>query len=157
MCVKRQKRTNVEKRLKNDFFNIKLGTVNKNNPEVIYFEVRTFISPLEECDNYSQVFAYLKKEFSKKISNTLKNNDFFSDKYILDFQIANSGIRLNKKSYLSFQLFLRQKSVVIKELKEIKKIAEPFLTELLNDFKNDIISNNFSITKTKKENIYCKS
>ena len=157
MCVKRQKRTNVEKRLKNDFFNIKLGTVNKNNPEVIYFEVRTFISPLEEWDNYSQVFAYLKKEFSKKISNTLKNNDFFSDKYILDFQIANSGIRLNKKSYLSFQLFLRQKSVVIKELKEIKKIAEPFLTELLYDFKNDIISNNFSITKTKKENIYCKS
>jgi hypothetical protein len=157
MCVKRQKRTNVEKRLKNDFFNIKLGTVNKNNPEVIYFEVRTFISPLEESDNYSQVFTYLKKEFSKKISNTLKNNDFFSDKYILDFQIANSGIRLNKKSYLSFQLFLRQKSVIIKELKEIKKIAEPFLTELLNDFKNDIISNNFSITKSKKENIYCKS
>jgi hypothetical protein len=153
MCVKRQKRTNVEKRLKNDFFNIKLGTVNKNNPEVIYFEVRTFISPLEESDNYSQVFTYLKKEFSKKISNTLKNNDFFSDKYILDFQIANSGIRLNKKSYLSFQLFLRQKSVIIKELKEIKKIAEPFLTELLNDFKNDIISNNFSITKSKKENI----
>jgi hypothetical protein len=157
MCVKRQKRTNVEKRLKNDFFNIKLGTVNKNNPEVIYFEVRTFISPLEESDNYSQVFTYLKKEFSKKISNTLKNNDFFSDKYILDFQIANSGIRLNKKSYLSFQLFLRQKSVIIKELKEIKKIAEPFLTELLNDFKNDIISNNFSITKSKKENIYCKN
>ena len=157
MCVKRQKRTNVEKRLKNEFFNIKLGTVNKNNPEVIYFEVRTFISPLEESDNYSQVFAYLKKEFSKKIGDTLKVNDFFSDKYILDFQIANSGIRLNKKSYLSFQLFLRQKDLVIKELKEIKKVAEPFLTELLNNFKNDIISNNFSITKTKKENIYCKS
>ena len=157
MCVKRQKRTNVEKRLKNEFFNIKLGTVNKNNPEVIYFEVRTFISPLEESDNYSQVFAYLKKEFSKRVGKSLKVNTHFSDKYILDFQIANSGIRLNKKSYLSFQLFLRQKDLVIKELKEIKKVAEPFLTELLNNFKNDIISNNFSITKTKKENIYCKS
>lgn len=157
MCVKRQKRTNVEKRLKNEFFNIKLGTVNKNNPEVIYFEVRTFISPLEESDNYSQVFAYLKKEFSKRVGESLKVNTHFSDKYILDFQIANSGIRLNKKSYLSFQLFLRQKDLVIKELKEIKKVAEPFLTELLNNFKNDIISNNFSITKTKKENIYCKS
>ena len=51
MCTKKQKRTNVEKRLKNDFFNIKLGTVNKNNPEVIYFEVRTFISPLENSNN----------------------------------------------------------------------------------------------------------
>jgi hypothetical protein len=157
MCTKKQKRTNVEKRLKNDFFNIKLGTVNKNNPEVIYFEVRTFISPLEENNNYSQVFAFLKKEFSKKISDSLKLNDFFSEKYILDFQIANSGIRINKKSYLSFQLFLKQKSEIIKELKEIKKIAEPFLVNLLNEFKNDIIGNNFSITKTKKETIYCKS
>ena len=157
MCVNRQKITNVEKRLKNDFFNIKLGTVNKNNPEVIYFEFRTFISPLEESNNYSQVFAFLKKEFSKKISDSLKLNDFFSEKYILDFQIANSGIRINKKSYLSFQLFLRQKNEVIKELKEIKKIAEPFLVNLLNEFKNDIISNNFSVTKTKKETIYCKS
>lgn len=157
MCTKKQKRTNVEKRLKNDFFNIKLGTVNKNNPEVIYFEVRTFISPLEENNNYSQVFAFLKKEFSKKISDSLKLNDFFSEKYILDFQIANSGIRINKKSYLSFQLFLKQKSEIIKDLKEIKKIAEPFLVNLLNEFKNDIIGNNFSITKTKKETIYCKS
>ena len=157
MCTKKQKRTNVEKRLKNDFFNIKLGTVNKNYPEVIYFEVRTFISPLEESNNYSQVFAFLKKEFSKKISDSLKLNDFFSEKYILDFQIANSGIRINKKSYLSFQLFLKQKNEVIKELKEVKKIAEPFLVNLLTDFKNDIISNNFSVTKTKKETIYCKS
>jgi hypothetical protein len=157
MCTKKQKRTNVEKRLKNDFFNIKLGTVNKNNPEVIYFEVRTFISPLEESNNYSQVFAFLKKEFSKKIGDSLKLNDFFSEKYILDFQIANSGIKINKKSYLSFQLFLKQKNEVIKELKEIKKIAEPFLVNLLNEFKNDIISNNFSVTKTKKETIYCKS
>jgi hypothetical protein len=157
MCTKKQKRTNVEKRLKNDFFNIKLGTVNKNNPEVIYFEVRTFISPLEENNNYSQVFAFLKKEFSKKISDSLKLNDFFSEKYILDFQIANSGIKINKKSYLSFQLFLKQKNEVIKELKEIKKIAEPFLVNLLNEFKTDIISNNFSVTKTKKETIYCKS
>ena len=99
----------------------------------------------------------MKKEFSKKISESLKLNDFFSDKYILDFQIANSGIRLNKKSYLSFQLFLKQKGEIIKELKEIKKISEPFLDNLLDEFKNDIISNNFSVTKTKKENIYCKS
>jgi hypothetical protein len=134
-----------------------MGTVNKNNPEVIYFEVRTFISPLEECSNYSHIFAYLKKEFSKKISETLKANDFFSDKYILDFQIANSGIKVNKKSYLTFQLFLRQKGEVIKTLNLIKRVAEPFLFGLLNEFKNEIINNNFSVTKTKKENIYCKS
>ena len=46
---------------------------------------------------------------------------------------------MNKKSYLSFQLFLRQRDEIIKELKDIKKIAEPFLTDLLDDFKNDII------------------
>ncbi len=152
----KKQRLNIEKKIKNDFFNIKIGTVNRLNPQVIYFEVRTFISPMEEYSNYNYVFSSLRKELSRNLTEKLSNNKYFNKKFILDFQVANSGVKVNKKSYLTFQLFLKQNGNELKELKEIKKISEPFMTEILNELKQNIIDFNFSITKTKKENIYCE-
>lgn len=152
----KKQRLNIEKKIKNDFFNIKIGTVNRLNPQVIYFEVRTFISPMEEYGNYNYVFSSLRKELSRNLTEKLSNNKYFNKKFILDFQVANSGVKVNKKSYLTFQLFLKQNGNELKELKEIKKISEPFMTEILNELKQNIIDFNFSITKTKKENIYCE-
>lgn len=152
----KKQRLNIEKRIKNDFFNIKIGTINRINPQVIYFEIRTFISPMEEYDNYNLIFSSLRKELSRNLTEKLSNNRYFNKKFILDFQVANSGIKVNKKSYLTFQLFLKQNGDELKELKEIKKISEPFMTEILDELKQNIVDFNFSITKTKKENIYCE-
>ena len=154
MQTKKQ-RLNIEKNIKDDFFNIKIGTVNRLNPQIIYFEVKTFVSPLEEYDNYSHIFSFLRKELSKILTNKLIDNEYFTKKFILDFQVANSGIKINKKSILNFQLFLRQKDNDIKNLKEIKKISEPIIKELLFELKEKINSFNFLVTKTKKETIYC--
>ena len=150
----KKQRLNVEKKIKNDFFNIKIGTVNRLNPEVIYYEVRTFVAPLDEYDNYSCIFAFLRKELSRALTETLKNNDLFTNKFILDFQVANSGVRVNKKSFLTFQLFLRQKDSKLLDLKTIKKVSEPFILNLLEGLKENIINSNFLIAKTKKETIY---
>jgi hypothetical protein len=150
----KKQRLNVEKKIKNDFFNVKIGTVNRLNPQVIYYEVRTFVAPLEEYDNYSFVFAFLRKELSRTLTEKLKNNEYFTNKFILDFQVANSGVRVNKKSFLTFQLFLRQKEDSIVDLKSIKKLSEPFISELLEGLKENIIKSNFLIAKTKKESIY---
>lgn len=150
----KKQRLNVEKKIKNDFFNIKIGTVNRLNPEVIYYEVRTFIAPLVEYDNYSYIFAFLRKELSRTLTETLKNNDLFTNKFILDFQVANSGVRVNKKSFLTFQLFLRQKDSKVLDLKTIKKMSEPFILNLLEGLKENIIDSKFLIAKTKKETIY---
>ena len=150
----KKQRLNVEKKIKNDFFNIKIGTVNRLNPQVVYFEVRTFVAPLEEYDNYNYVFSFLRKELSNTLNNKLKNNDLFTNKFILDFQVANSGVKVNKKSFLTFQLFLRQKNDQLHDLKTIKKLSEPFITDLLETLKENIITSNFLIAKSKKETIY---
>ena len=149
----KKQRLSIEKKIKNDFFNIKIGSVNRLDPKVVYFEIRTFITPIEESDNYSYIFSFLRKELSRAITTRLTNNEFFERKFILDFQVANSGIKVNKKSFLSFQLFLKQNNIV-NDLKTIKKLSEPFIHGILNELKENIISNNFSITKTKKESIY---
>ena len=150
----KKQRLNIEKKIKNDFFNIKIGTVNRLNPQVIYFEIRTFISPLEEYDNYNFIFSSLRKNLSKNLMEKLNGNYFFNKNFILDFQVANSGVKINKKSYLTFQIFLKQNDDSLKNLKEIKKICEPLITEILDDLKKNILSYNFLIAKTKKENIY---
>lgn len=150
----KKRRLNVEKKIKNDFFNVKIGTINRLNPQVVYYEVRTFITPLEDYDNYASTFAFIRKELSRSLNEKLKMNDYFTSKFILDFQVANSGIRVNKKSFLTFQLFLRQKDGSIFDLKTIKKLSEPFILDLLNGLKENIINSSFLIAKTKKESIY---
>jgi hypothetical protein len=49
---------------------------------------------------------------------------------------------------------LRQKEDSIVDLKSIKKLSEPFISELLEGLKENIIKSNFLIAKTKKESIY---
>ena len=65
--------------------------------------------------------------------------------------LVDEVIELDKKNRE-----IKQNGDELKELKEIKKISEPFMTEILNELKQNIIDFNFSITKTKKENIYCE-
>jgi hypothetical protein len=149
MCTSKQ-RLSTEKKLNSDFFRVKIGTMNKSNPQVLYVEGRTFISPQEEDDYYSYM-AQFRKNMNKYIVDTINEFGCFDNRYILDFQVANSGIKVGKKSFLSFQLFLRQKQDNIKSLKEMKGTLQNFVDNVLFSLKENIIENGFNIYKTKKE------
>lgn len=149
MCTSKQ-RLSTEKKLNSDFFRVKIGTMNKSNPQVLYVEGRTFISPQEEDDYYSYM-AQFRKNMNKYIVDTINKFGCFDNRYILDFQVANSGIKVGKKSFLSFQLFLRQKQDNIKSLKEMKGTLQNFVDNVLFSLKENIIENGFNIYKTKKE------
>ena len=41
-------RTNSEKNMEHNVFKLKIGTTNKINPEIIYFEGKAFIKPNEK-------------------------------------------------------------------------------------------------------------
>lgn len=139
-----------EKSISNDFFRLKIGTVNKIKPEVIYFEGKTFIMPTEDYGTYTSKISQIKHNFSRNISYELKGNDLFDSKFIIDFQIANSGIKANKKSFLTFQLLLKQNPKNIKNLKEIKDLSLPFINKVLLNLKENIMNNDFALFKTKK-------
>ena len=149
MCTSKQ-RLSTEKKSNSDFFRVKIGTMNKSNPQVLYIEGRTFISPQEEYDYYSYM-AQFRKNMNRYITETISDFNCFDNRYILDFQVANSGIKVGKKSFLSFQLFLRQKQDNIKSLKEMKNTLQDFVDNILFSLKENIIENGFNIYKTKKE------
>lgn len=150
-----KQRLTSEKTLNHEFFRLKFGTVNRINPQIVYLEGRTFISPLEEMDSYNYLIQSIRKKFSSSVGYEIAGNEFFDSRYILDFQVANSGVKVGKKSFLSFQLMLKQRANNVKTFKEIKKLSEDSLLRVVDEMVDEI-TNNFIISKNKKETIYKK-
>lgn len=148
-------RPSTEKNIPNNIFKMKFGTVNKKNPEVVYIEAKAFISPL---DNESNAVALqkIRRDFLFFINEALKNSNVYEPKCILDFQVANSGVQVGKKSFLTFQLLLRQNRNDIKQFKTLKNESMGFIDTISNTLLYLLNNNGFSVTKNKKESIYIK-
>lgn len=143
-------RLNSEKRIENEDFKLKIGTTNKINPLVIYVEGKAFISPNEEKEGYGRDISEIKHHFKRSISTNLAGSSIFDTKYILDFQVASSGISVNKKSFLSFQFLMRQKGESIMKLTDVKTASEEMISNIVNSLKETITEHNFELSKTKK-------
>lgn len=144
-------RLNSEKTIDHDFFKLKIGTTNKIKPNVIYVEGRTFIRPLHDKDNYNGDVVNIKRRFNDFLKTYTSNNEFFSSKFILDFQVAQSGICVNKRSFLSFQFLLKQKDENhILKLKDVKNSTENAIKNILNNLIKEIEKCDFEVSKTKK-------
>ena len=147
-------RLNSEKKVNNDHFRIKIGTINKNNPSVIYINGSGFVSPLSKKDSYADDIEEIKLDFFKNVKlNTLKS-DKLENKYACDFDLRMSGIKPNKKSFLSFQCHLKQKDGHPCRLNEIKSNLEDTINNIVENLFMDFIAHNFSVTKTKNRPIY---
>lgn len=143
-------RLNSEKKIENDSFKLKIGTTNKINPMVIYVEGKAFICPSEDKDDYAKDISEIKHVLKRSISDGLCTTDIFDNKYIIDFQVAASGIAVNKKSFLSFQFLLRQKRDNVMKLTDVKAKTEGMISDIVDSLKDAIIKRNFSLTKSKK-------
>ena len=142
---------NSEKTINHELFKIKIGTTNKINPKVIYIEGRTFIQPLNDKSSYSVELTGIKRGFNKIIQNFIDSDDLFSKKYILDFQVAQSGISVTKRSFLSFQFLLKQKNEdKVLKLKDVKQKTESNIQDILNSLTQCIKEYDFNVTKTKR-------
>ena len=76
--------------------NLKYGSVNKNDPKVIYVTGKMWICPTYDGD-FEKMMEYFHLSFKKKLSNILKNSSVFDAKYILDFDINQTNLVKNKK------------------------------------------------------------
>ncbi len=147
------KRLNSEKKINNSLFKIKIGTINKNHPNVVYFEGSTFISPLFESNDYNESIESIKKAFSKHLLSALSKNDIFLPKHIIDFDVRHKGVKSGKKSFLSFQCHFKQKGN-ISTLSGIVDKSKDFIDNIISSLNEIILSNDFMISKTKKSTIY---
>ena len=125
----------VKLSLDNNFKTI-YGTVDSQNLKTIYIKILTWAEPVEDFDVYSHEVSVLKKRIKNKLNENLTPK-FEPNKYIVDFDIKNSGIRYGKKSYLNINITLftntNEKITTLIYKENIKTIIKPLLETLKNN------------------------
>lgn len=134
----------------NDNFKLKIGTLNKKNPVSFYIEGNTYITPLKEERGYSKQIELIKQTFRKEVSDIVKQSSLVENFYILNFEVASDRIKCNKKSYLNFECYFRQKSEIPKRVNIIKDEDSDLIQNITEQLHRELLKNNFILAKNKK-------
>lgn len=127
---------------------LKYGSVNKNDPQVIYVSGKMWICPTYDGDFESPIsFAY--NNFKRKLTKILRDSTIFESKHILDFDINPENLIKDKKKFFSISFFIKQNSEKLINLNNIKNIISAEFVYLFKELENDLIENDFEISKTK--------
>ena len=90
-----------------DNYKIIIGTVDNKNPKALYVTISAWGKPINlDNDNYSLVIKQLNKEIKKKVYEVLPKNLFDGNRSIIDFEIKESGISSDRRSYMNCEITL---------------------------------------------------
>lgn len=129
-------------------FNVITGTVDNKRPKSLYINISSWVKPNIKGDfNYKKIIKNLNKKVKNKIYSNLNDNLFVSNKNIIDFDIRESGVSFNKKSYMSCEITLFQ----VNSFKIQEKLIQEKLNELVNILIKEVFDEDiyFSYHKTK--------
>ena len=127
---------------------VKYGSVNKDNPQVVYVSGRCWVSPQIKM-NYDDVIYHIEKEMRKNIKLFLMDGINFDKKFILDFDINTDNFVIGDKKFLSFDFYLRQNETNKKSLKDLKNILNGRISTVVNNLVYLFKENDFTIEKRK--------
>lgn len=146
------KRLNVEKKLNNETFKSSIGSVNRLNPVSIYVSGKTYISPVEEMDEYGDSIDALDKDLKCILRRYTSNNRFLNKTFISNLEVPKNGLKYGKNTYLFFQLFFSQNfaNPVCKSMDKIRDTMSPGINDVLDEFKNKILERGFTIHEKRK-------
>lgn len=139
------KTTATNREIKNPFFKIRVGAMDKKNPDVIFIEGNAYISL---NNSYDGNLKRVEKSFKQKIKKYLTDNPLFSKNCISIFDASESRLSLKQKTFLTLQYFLKQKKqLAFDEL--FNNIRKEDIDELFNDFQIILEDEGFTVSKTK--------
>lgn len=132
----------------NDYIDVKYGSVNRKTPLVVYLEGKAWLKPLYDGDYETPIDNVIDK-FKKNIKKSIVDDEFFENKMIFDFDIKTASLRENKKSFMSFEIFLRQQETFL-SLKELGEMLANKYKCIIDEFVYDLNENTFVLSKTKR-------
>lgn len=139
------KRLTKEYTINHDKLNIKLGTTNREDPQVFYILINGWIKPIDEID-YENTISNIISKFKILVMEFLKSN-LLSNKYIFNFDINYDSMKPFCNNYFSLEIILKQKN--IKSIKELKEALLNNILILMNNFCSLFINNNIILAKNK--------
>jgi hypothetical protein len=135
MIVKKGKQMKLELF---DNYKIIFGTVDNKNPKSMYLTISGWGELINETEvNYSLIIKKINKDIKRKLYETLNKNLFDVNRSIIDFDIKESGLSRDKKSYMNCELTLfklndfKIQNSVIKE--EINNILIAIISDILEN------------------------
>jgi hypothetical protein len=128
--------------------NLKYGSVNKNDPQVIYVSGKMWICPTYDGD-FNEPINLVYNNFRKELNSILRKSVVFDSKHILDFDINPINLVKNKKKFFSISFFVKQKSEKLINLKNMKNLISSNFGYLFKNLERDLIENEFEVSKTK--------
>lgn len=127
---------------------LKYGTVNRNNPQVVYVSGKCWVSPQRDMD-YGNVIDNIEKTMRKNIKSFLIDGINFDNRFILDFDINIDGLVPREKKFLSFDFYLRQNENNKKKLSELNDLFKRKISTIANNLVYSFKENDFTINKKK--------
>lgn len=141
-------------KLNDDDMKLKIGTIDKKYPDVIYLEGGFYIKPKKEKENYKNDIKKIKDTFDDLIKTTVNEDENFKKEYMLFVDVADEWIKVNKKSFLSFQMFLKPSVKVLNKEGNFTNVVNylkqhtTYDTKLIKDLFNQY---GYDIFKSKKD------
>ena len=127
---------------------VKYGSVNKDNPQVIYVSGKCWVSTKHQMD-YEYIISRIEKEMKKSIKLFLIDEINFTNRFILDFDINTDKFNIGDKKFLSFDFYLRQNDSDVKKLKDLKEILSNKVSTVVNNLVYLFKENGFTVEKRK--------
>ena len=115
-------------------YNVISGAVDNKNPESIYIQISAWGKPKnKEEDNFDSIIKNKSKVVKRKLYEVLDYNQFLPNA-IVDFNMSSSGVSYDKRSFMSVELTLFQKTPTPvnseKLLPTLNKISEKIITDV---------------------------
>ena len=123
------------------------GSVNKNEPLVIYINGKSWIQP-NFIGDYQSIIDRICKNFRHNVKRAVINSDLLENKLVCDFDIKIQSMKENKKSFLWFEFYVKQRPNFL-SLSNIKDKLLDLFTEPINNLVSDFNQNTFTLTKSK--------
>ena len=131
-----------------DNMTIKYGTAQRANPEVIYVTSKFWILPRMEM-NFENVMNEIKNDFQMLLTSIIKHNTLWHNKFISDFDIKFNGLQPNKKSFVSIEFYIKQKSEMMRQFKSLEDDIVHDFKPLFQNLKENLSDYNFTVNKTR--------
>lgn len=115
------KRLNKEYKIRiSNSFNIKIGTVNKDYPQVIYMINEGWVTPNGDKRKFQIDLELVEEKFRNSLRDIINNNNLFDKKFICSFDVKSSRMKIDKPSALNVEVYFKQNDSNIKTLPAIK-------------------------------------
>jgi hypothetical protein len=115
-----------EYKIENNYFRVKWGFTNINKPESFYINICGWSIPtFENLDETRKKIRFLEGELKKKIFKRIEKDSNFNNNFILNFELPESGVKKDKKTYFSLDLvFYCKNKKTIKDPFWVKSVSK---------------------------------